>query len=74
MRGTMCHRDTMRIVGRTKYFKKVTKFGMFRRLAIPFVKKCLDIKSPSLLALGLATYEYDYLKAKYKEALNGTRK
>lgn len=52
MRGTMCHRDTMRLAGR----RKPSKVKMF----LAYLKKCMHIHSPSI-----GGYEYDYLKARY---------
>lgn len=54
MRGIMCHRDTMRLVGR----RKPTK----RAMLLAYLKKLLGIHSPNASKY---TYEYDYLKARY---------
>lgn len=56
MRGTMCHRDTMKVVGPHKPTK--------RRMFLTFLKKLMRVKSPSTGAFGY-DYEYDYLKARY---------
>lgn len=51
MRGTMCYRDTMRLVS-----YKPSKVKMF----LAYLKKCMHIHSPSA-----GGYEYDYLKVRY---------
>lgn len=57
MRGTMCRRDTMRLVGRCKPTKRV--------MLLAYMKKLLGIHSPNASTVSEYTYEYDYLKARY---------
>ena len=57
MRGTQCHRDTMKVAGRQRPTR--------RRMLFLFVKKMFRIKSPSIMAISVYDYEYDYFKDKY---------
>lgn len=57
MRGTMCHRDTMRVAGRRKPTKSI--------MLLAYLKKLLGIHSTNASTLSEYTYEYDYLKARY---------
>lgn len=45
--------------------KQAKGLGLQKRLFLAYIRKILGIKSPSLVSLGIADHEYDYLILKY---------